>query len=190
MSIAAAGWAQANPTNQDPAKAPAGQYVLDKRHASLIVKVAHMGGFSRYTLRFDGLDGGFAYDPANWRQSKVTFTVDPKSVDTNDAAFNREIAGWFEPQKYPAITFVSTGLEGGEDGKGELKGDLTIHGVTKPVTLDVAFNGSGRGIVPLGTRLGFSGAARIRRSDFGVSNMSQWAGDDVDVIFEVEFEKK
>jgi polyisoprenoid-binding protein YceI len=180
----------ATPTNQDPAKVPAGDYVLDKRHASLVVKAAHMGGFSHYTLRFDGLDGGFTYDPANWRQTKMTFTVDPKSVDTNEAAFNRQIAGWFEPDKYPAITFVSTAIEGGEDGKGQVKGDLTFHGVTKPVTLDATFNGSGPGITPIGTRLGFSGVTRIKRSDFGVANMSQWAGDDVDVIFEVEFEKK
>ncbi len=189
VSLAASA-AHATPTNQDPAKVPAGQYVLDKRHASLVVKIAHMGGFSRYTMRFDGLDGGFAYDPATWRQSKVTITVDPKSVDTNEAPFNKQIAGYFEADKFPAISFVSTSVEGGEDGKGQVKGDLTFHGVTRPVTLDVTFNGSGHGITPLGTRIGFSGATRIKRSDFGVSNMLQYAADDVDVIFEVEFEKK
>ena len=142
--------------------------MLDKRHASLTVKIVHMG-FSHYTLRFDGLDGGFTYDPANWQATKVTFTVDPKSVDTNDPAFNKQIAGYFEADKYPAITFVSTGLQGGADGKGTLTGDLTFHGVTKPVTLDVTFDGAGHGITPLGTRLGFSGSAQIKRSDFGVS---------------------
>jgi polyisoprenoid-binding protein YceI len=190
LSLAAAAAAQANPINQDPAKVPAGHYVLDKHHASLVVKIAHMGGFSRYTLRFDGLDGAFAYDPANWRQSKVTFTVDPRSVDTNDNAFNKQIAGYFEPDKYPTITFASTALEPGADGKGQVKGELTLHGVTRPVVLDVTFNGSGPGITPAVTRLGFSGMTRIKRSDFGVSNMMQYAADDVDVIFEVEFEKK
>lgn len=149
-------------------------------------------GFSHYTLRFNGLDGGFTYDPANWQATKVTFTVDPKSVDTNDGAFNKQIAGYFEADKFPAIAFVSTGLQGGADGKGTMTGDLTLHGVTKPVTLDVTFDGAGHGVTPLGTRLGFSGSTQIKRSDFGISNfvLNQFTGDEVDVIFEVEFEKK
>lgn len=190
LAIGLGGTALANPSTQDPAKVPAGNYALDKKHASLTVKILHMG-FSHYTLRFDGLDGSFVYDPANWQATKVTFTVDPRSVDTNDSAFNKQIAGYFEPDKYPTISFVSTGLQG-QDGKGTMTGDLTLHGVTKPVTLDVTFDGAGRGIGPLGTRLGFSGSTQIKRSDFGISNfvLNQFTGDDVDVIFEVEFEKK
>jgi polyisoprenoid-binding protein YceI len=191
VAIGFGGTALANPSTQDPAKVPAGSYVLDKKHASLTVKIVHMG-FSHYTARFDGLDGGFTYDPANWQATKVTFTVDPKSIDTHDPAFNKQIAGYFEADKFPAITFVSTAVDAGADGKGTVTGDLTFHGVTKPVTLDVTFDGAGHGITPLGTRLGFSGVTRIKRSDFGVSNfvLNQFTGDDVDVIFEVEFEKK
>jgi len=62
--------------------------------------------------------------------------------------------------------------------------------VTKPVTLDVTFNGSGPGMLGAGTRMGFSGAGRIKRSDFGVSNAKQFAGDDIDLSFEIEFVKK
>ncbi|HEX2816062.1 MAG TPA: YceI family protein [Phenylobacterium sp.] len=191
LTIGLGGAAAANPSTTDPAKVPAGSYGLDKKHASLTVKIVHMG-FSHYTMRFNGLDGGFTYDPANWQATKVTFAVDPKSVDTNDVAFNKQIAGYFEADKYPAITFAVTGLQGGADGKGTVTGDLTFHGVTKPVTLDVTFDGAGHGITPLGTRLGFSGATQIKRSDFGISNfvLNQFTGDEVDVIFEVEFEKK
>ena len=190
MWAALGGAALANPSTQDPLKVPAGDYVLDKRHASLTVKVVHMG-FSHYTMRFNSLDGGFAYDPANWQATKVTFTVDPKSVDTNDPSFNKQIAGYFESDKYPTITFASTGVQG-QEGKGTITGDLTFHGVTKPVTLDVTFAGAGHGVAPIGTRLGFSGSTRIKRSDFGVSNfvLNQFTDDDVDVIFEIEFEKK
>ncbi len=190
VTIALSGAALANPSTQDPAKVPAGNYVLDKRHASLTTKIVHMG-FTHYTLRFNGLDGSFTYDPTNWQATAVKFTVDPKSVDTNDPAFNKQIAGYFEADKFPAITFVSTGLQGA-DGKGTMNGDLTFHGVTKPVTLDVTFDGAGHGITPLGTRLGFSGSTQIKRSDFGVSNvfLNQFASDEVDVIFELEFEKK
>jgi polyisoprenoid-binding protein YceI len=191
LTAGLAGPALANPSTTDPVKVPAGTYVLDKRHASLTVRIVHMG-FSHYTLRFNGLDGGFAYDPASWQATKVSFTVDSKSVDTHDSAFDRQIAGYLEADKYPAITFVSTGLQGGADGKGTLTGDLTLHGVTRPVSLDVTFDGAGHGITPLGTRLGFSGSTQIKRSDFGVSNfvLNQFTADDVDVIFEVEFEKK
>ncbi len=189
-SLALGGPALANPSTQDPAKVPAGTYALDKRHASLTVKIVHMG-FSHYTMRFNGLDGSFTYDPANWQATKATFTVDPKSVDTNDQAFDKQIAGYFEADKYPTISFVSTGIQG-QDGKGTMTGDLTFHGVTKPVTLDVTFAGAGHGIAPIGTRLGFSGSTQIKRSDFGLSNfvLNQFTGDDVDVLFEVEFEKK
>ena len=190
FSIGLAGSALANPSTQDPAKVPAGSYGLDKRHASLTVKIVHMG-FSHYTLRFNGLDGGFTYDPASWQTTKVTFTVDPKSVDTNDPAFNKQIEGYFEADKYPTISFASTGLQG-QDGKGTMTGDLTFHGVTKPVTLDVTFAGAGHGVVPIGTRLGFSGQTQIKRSDFGLNSaiLNQFTSDEVDVIFEVEFEKK
>lgn len=190
LSLALAGAAFANPITRDPAKVPAGTYVLDKRHASLTAKVAHMGGFSRYTLRFTGLDGAFAYDPANWQATKFTFTVDPKSADTGDPGFNRQIAGFLGATQYPAITFTTTAITADADGRGHVTGDLSLHGVTRPVTLDVTFNGAGPGLLGAGTRMGFSGTTRIKRSDFGATAMSQWAGDDVDLIFEIEFTRK
>ena len=190
-ALALAGAASAAPSTTDPAKVPAGAYALDKRHASLTAKIVHMG-FSHYTLRFDGLDASFTYDPATWQSTKVTVVVDPKSVDTHDAAFDKQIAGYFEADKFPTITFVTTAAQGDADGKGTLTGDLTFHGVTKPVTLDVTFAGAGHGISPVGTRLGFSGTGRIKRSDFGLNSLilNQFTSDDVELAFEVEFEKK
>jgi len=192
LALTVAAPALAEPTNRDPAKAPAGTYELDPRHAGLVVKIAHLGGFSRYTMRFNALTGGFTYDPANWQATKATITVDPKSIDTHDSAFDKQIAGYFEADKFPAITFVSTAVQGGADGKGTMTGDLTFHGVTKPVTFEITFGGAGHGVTPLGTRLGLSGATQIKRSDFGISNfvLNQFTGDEVDVAFEVEFEKK
>src|ERR1700712_3329718 len=89
FALLAAVPALANPTSHEPAKIPAGTYVLDKRHASLVAKIVHMG-FSRYTLRFDAIDGGFTYDPANWQATKVTIDVPAASVDTGDAGFNKQ----------------------------------------------------------------------------------------------------
>jgi polyisoprenoid-binding protein YceI len=190
LSLTVAGPTLAEPTNRDPAKAPAGTYELDPRHAGMVVKIAHLGGFSRYTMRFNALTGGFTYDPANWQATKVTISIDPKSIDSEIPTFNKEIAGFFEPDKYPSITFVSTAVTAGPDGRGTVTGDLTFHGVTKPVTLDAVFNGSGPGMMGAGTRMGFSGTGRIKRSDFGVTNAKQFAGDDIDLEFEIEFVKK
>lgn len=190
-SLAWSAAALANPVTRDPSKIPAGTYVLDKRHASLTAKIAHMGGFSRYTLRFTGLDGGFTMDPASWRTTPITFTVNPRSADTGDAGFNKQIAGYLGADTSLApITFVSRTLTGGEAGEGQLAGDLTLHGVTRPVTLEVSFNGVGPGLLGAGTRLGFSGTTRIKRSDFGATAVSNWAGDDVDLMFEIEFTRK
>ncbi len=187
---AAAAPALADPNTRDPAKVPAGAYELDPRHAGLVVRIPHMGGFSRYTMRFNTLSGGFAYDPANWQATKVTLSIDPKSIDTGTPSFSKTVAGFFEPEKYPAIQFVSTSAQGGADGHGTVTGDLTFHGVTRPVTLDVQYNGSGPGLLGAGTRLGFSGTGRIKRSDFGVDNVRQFAGDDIDLSFEIEFVRK
>jgi polyisoprenoid-binding protein YceI len=189
-TLLASGAAAADPTSRDPAKVPAGSYDLDPRHASLLVKVPHLGGFSRYTMRFRVLTGAFTYDPANWQATKVAISVDPKSIDTEDNAFNKTVAGYFEPEKYPVINFTSTALTTNEEGKGQLNGELTLHGVTKPVVLDVEFNGVGPGLLGAGTRMGFSGTGKIKRSEFGVTGGRPFAGDTVDLAFEVEFVKK
>jgi polyisoprenoid-binding protein YceI len=190
--MAAVGFAApalANPTTQDPKEVPAGTYVLDKRHASLVVKVPHLGGFSKYQMRFNGLDGAFTYDPDHWKATSLTITVDPTSVDTEESGFNKQIVGWLEPKKYPTIQFTADHVDG-EDGQGKVDGNLTLHGVTKPVTLDVTFNGAGPGMLGLGTRVGFSGTTRIKRSDFGVNEARLFAGDEIDIVFEVEFVKQ
>jgi polyisoprenoid-binding protein YceI len=190
FSIVMADVAAAGPITQDPAKVPKGDYVLDKRHSSLVVKIPHLGGFSRFTARFNGLDGGFSYDPATWANTKVTINVDPKSISTNVEGFDAEIATkYFEAAKYPTITFVTTAAAG-QNGRGTVTGDLTFKGVTKPVTLDVAFNGFGPGL-PIpgnGPKMGFSGIGRLNVKEFGFN--APFAGDDVDLLIEVEFEKK
>ena len=191
LTFGLAAAAQANPVGRDPALAPKGDYGLDKRHASLIVKIPHMGGFSKFTMRFDRMDGGFTLDPANWATTAATLTIDAASIDTGLADFDKTIAGpsYFNAAKYPTITFTARKAEA-TDGVGTLTGDLTFLGVTKPVVLDVTFNGYGPGMLGVGTRMGFSGTGHIKRSDFGLTTMSQFAGDDVDLIFDVEFVRK
>lgn len=185
-----AGPAGAGPVTQDPSKVPKGDYVLDRRHTSLVVRIPHLGGFSRFTARFNGIDGGFAYDPATWASTRVTINIDPKSISTNVEGFDAEIARkYFEVEKYPTMTFVTTAATASA-GRGTVTGDLTFKGVTKPVTLDVTFNGYGPGLpIPgAGPKMGFSGVGHIDGRDFGFN--APFAGDGVDLLIEVEFEKK
>jgi polyisoprenoid-binding protein YceI len=180
-----------------PADLPAGNYVLDKTHASLTAKLSHMG-FSGYTLRFTKLDASFSYDPKTPEAAKISVTVDPASIDTSTGGdafglkFNKELAGdgWLEVAKYPTITFVSTKVDVGDGRKGKVTGDLTFHGVTKPVVLDVTFNGVGSGFAPGSVKTGFSASTTIKRSEFGVGKYVPLVGDDVTLNVEVEFDKK
>jgi polyisoprenoid-binding protein YceI len=184
--------ALANPQSNDPAKVPAGHYELDPRHASMTAKVAHLGGFSRFAIRFDELAGAFDYDPASLAKTSLTVSVDPKSIHTGAAGFDKQLEGeaWFDVDGHPTITFKTTEIVAGPDGKGQVKGDLTLLGVTKPEVLDVTFNGVGPGLLGAGTRMGFSGTGKIRRSDFGMKTLLSMASDDVLLDFEVEFVKK
>ncbi len=180
--------AAADPVNQDPARAPAGTYRLDPRHASLIVRIGHLGAFSHFTLRFDRLAGGFVYDPANWATTRAEITVDPRSVNTGLADFDRELAGprYFNAERNPEIRFVTRQIEA-TGAVGKITGDLTFMGQTRPVVLDVTFNGSGPGLLGVGTRMGFSGTAKLKRSDWGLTYLKSFTSDEIDLVIEVEF---
>jgi len=195
IAVAPAAALAANSTN--PADMPAGTYALDKTHASVTAKLLHMG-LSNYTFRFTTLDANFTYDPKAPTASKLTVTVAPGSIDTATGAdafgkkFNAELAGdgWLEADKFPTATFTSTAVDLGDGHKGTVTGDFTLHGVTKPVVLDVTFNGSGAGMIPGTYRAGFSASTVIKRSDYGIKKYVPLVGDDVTLNIEVEFAKK
>lgn len=173
---------------QDPTAAPGGTYHLDPKHASVTLKLSHMG-LSYYTMRFDKIDASYSYDPANPAGSHIQVAIDPASIDTDSPSFNQEIAAQFlEAGKYPTIKFVSTAVHSNAGDKGQVVGDLTFHGVTRPITLEVIFNGTGKGMQGE-QRMGFSGVATIHRSDFGVTKYVPLVGDDVTVLIETEFTK-
>ncbi len=180
--------AEPKPVSLNPADAPAGTYVLDKTHASLTASLSHMG-LSHYTMRFDVLDASFSYDPKAPEASRVQATVDANSLDVGDAkvsaAFARDfLAGDDKPQ----IVFTSTAIAY-TGAHGTMTGDLTLRGVTRPVTLDVTFNGTGPGLLG-GHRMGFSATGDIKRSDFGSKAWLSAVGDDVHIVIEAEFQRK
>lgn len=177
----------------NPSDMPAGHYVLDKEHASLLARVGHEGGLAFYTVRFDRFDASFDYDPKAPEASKIQVTVEAASLDNGNTKTGAQFAREFlDADKNPTITFVSTAIVRGEGARGTMTGDLTLRGVTKPVTLDVTFGGYTSGI--LGQRAGFSARGRFKRSDFGSTYMLNpplaFVDDEVELVIEVEFTKK
>lgn len=176
---------------------PAGDYTLDKSHASLEFKVSHLG-FSRYTARFADFDAKLKFDPANPSASSVEATIDPRSLTlpSPPAGFKDELTGkdWLDAGQYPAITFRSTKVEVTGANTAKVTGDFTLHGVTKPVVLDVTFNGgyAGHPMDPH-ARIGFSAHGVFKRSEFGIGygvpapGTTMGVSDEVEVSIEAEF---
>lgn len=173
----------------DPAAMPAGTYVVDKTHASVIAKVRHMG-LSDFTLRFTDIDATYSWDPKSPQTAEVRATIAAASLDTGFPKTNAEFAEKFlAAGQHPNITFVSTSISPSKDGKGTMTGDLTLRGVTRPVKLDVTFNGFQAG--ERASKSGFSARTTIKRSEWGSDYLvGPMLADNVELIFELEFAKK
>lgn len=179
---------------QNFAEANTGTYELTKDHASLTWKISHMG-LSNYTARFTDFDATLNFDPDDPAASSVRVTINPLSVETDHPtkaeSWNAELGTetkWFNGTDFPEITFASTGIEQTSEFTGTMTGDLTFLGITKPITLDVTFNGTGN--APwYGSRdlVGFSAHGWLKRSEFGLTTMDSILGDDVEIIIEAEF---
>lgn len=177
---------------------PAGVYTLEKSHASLTWKVSHLG-LSNYTARFTEFDAQLTLDPKNPAAAKVEATINPLSVETDypnqaEKNFNKELAEgaqWFNGTKFPAMTFKSTKVEMTGERTANIMGDLTMLGLTKPVTLAATFNG-GYTQKPFGAEgvagIGFSATGTIKRSEWGFTTYVPAIGDEVQLALEVEFE--
>lgn len=165
-----------------------GTYVLDTSHANVIFNIAHMG-FSHYFGRFNTMNATLAFDAKDLEKSTLNVTVDVDSIDTNNATLEGELRSsqWFDTTKYPTATFTSTRVERTGETTGKVHGDLTLHGVTRPVVLDVTFNGAGVKPMVNIEALGFSAQTTIRRSDFGIPNGIPMVGDLVTLSIETEF---
>ena len=173
-----------------PNTAPAGLYKVDKAHTNLSFRVSHLG-FSHYTADFDAVDGTLQFDPANPAAMSVDVTIDPKSLDLNapPAGFHDQLLGkeFFDAVAFPTITFKSTKVDVTGPKTANVTGDLTLHGVTKPVTLAATFNGGYAANAFDGARIGFSGHGTLKRSDFGIASGIPAAGTNMGVSDNVEF---
>lgn len=192
-ALAAAGFgagAAAQEKTFDVSALPGGEYALDPSHAYINFTYSH-AGFSRPLFGFDRFDSTITLDPENLGASRVEVTIDPASIDSNSDAFNEHLmsADMFDVASYPEITFISTDIERESDEHGKITGDLTMHGVTRPVTLDVTFHGSAPHFRSGAQILGFSAIANIKRSDWGLGYGVPLVGDDVTIYITAEYAK-
>ena len=183
-----------------PTSVPAGRYTLDHAHATLLFRVDHLG-FSHYTARFKHFDATLQFDPARIAASQVNVTVDASSIETDfpdpiKLDFNAQLRGkdWLDTDAHPQMTFQSQRVVPTNKESFRIEGNLTLHGVTKPVALEATYNGgyAGHPMDPH-ARIGFSAHGRLKRSEFAIASgipapgTTMGVSDDVEVIIEAEF---
>lgn len=168
--------------------AQAATYDIDNEgaHASINFKIQHLG-YSWLTGRFNDFDGTFEYDKAAPAKSSINVTIDTTSIDSNHAERDKHLKGsdFLDVKKYPTATFKSTGFKSTGEGKGEITGDFTLHGVTKSITFPVERLGEGND--PWGGyRAGFTGATTLKLSDYDIDYNLGPASTHVEIELHVE----
>jgi polyisoprenoid-binding protein YceI len=170
----------------DGAKAPAAEkYDIDASHSGVVFGWNHFG-FSNPSARFDKIEGSVLLDKTDLTKSSISVTLPLDGLDTNVAKLDDELKGseFFDAAKYPTITFKSTKVEKAGGSGLKITGDLTVHGVTKSITLDAKINKIGIFEIPgviKAPAAGFDATTVIRRSDFGVTKYVPAVSDEIPV---------
>lgn len=161
-------------------------YVLDSSHVNIDWRVSHFG-FSSPSGKLPGATGTLVLDEAAPANSKLDVTIKPGDVVTGIPKLDEHLrsAEFFDVDKFPTATFVSTKVTPTGASTAKVEGNLTLHGVTKPVTLDVKLNKIGENMFKKKTA-GFSATTTIKRTDFGITTYAPALGDDVALTIEAE----
>ena len=163
---------------------------LDRSHLYIGFQVSHIG-YSTVHGRFNDATGELTFDKDKPEASAVSATIQTKSVDTNFEARDKHLrtADFFDAEKFPTMSFKSTKIEKTGESTGRLTGELTLLGVTKPVTLDVTFTRIAEHPFPAYKKVltaGFSARGKIKRSDFGMTKFIPALGDEIVLMIDVE----
>ena len=164
----------------------AADYVIDGAHSSVKFKISHLG-YSWLYGNFNKFKGSFSYDENNPSASKTSVEIDTSSVFTNHAERDKHLRSndFLHSSKYPKASFVSTSFHEQGNGKGLLKGNLTLHGMTKPITIDVTQIGAGKD--PWGNyRRGFEGTNELTLKDWGITTDLGPASTQLTLILDIE----
>jgi polyisoprenoid-binding protein YceI len=176
-----------------PAMAAAQVWTIDASHTTVGFEVRHL--FTNVGGKFNEVSGSITYDPATPAAASVEATIPVASIDTRNERRDGHLksADFFDAEKYPNITFKSAKVEPAGDKKLKVTGDLTMHGVTKLVVMDVEFLGASAHPMMEGAKVaGFTARTKIDRKEFGIVwNKALDAGgtllgDDVSIQIDVE----
>jgi len=162
-------------------------YQIDPNHTQVEYTYSHFG-FSHITGRLNNVEGDFLFDAKDPTKSSIQVHVPINSITVGVPDLDKELLGatFFEADKFPLATFQSTAVTSSAPGKLAVAGDLTIHGVTKPVTLDVTVNKIGTNPMRGVPAAGFDATATIKRSDFGVALYVPNVSDEVTLHITME----
>lgn len=179
--------AQAQVT-QKPAETKAGAYTINSDHSKVTWSLNHLG-FSTYIGQFQGVTGTMKIDPAKLDATDLRVSIEMNRVGTLTPALDTHLksADFLDTAKFPTATFTSTKVTRTGDKTADVAGDLTLHGVTKPVVFQATFNQAGVNPVDKVYSLGFDGKAVIKRSEFGITTYAPLVGDEVTLQLAAEF---
>lgn len=185
VMVTAASAADTNPANVTP-----GSYTVEPAHTRVQFSVSHMG-FTHWNGDFTGVSGTLSLDPKNIAASVVDISIPVASISNTNATIDAELKGsaWFDAEHFPTIRFVSTKVVKTGTNKALITGNLTFHGVTKPVVLTASFNGAGINPLDKHYTVGFEATATIKRSDFGVKTYIPLLSDETKLHISAAFEK-
>lgn len=191
IAAPAAAQTPAPAVTKDTAAQVAGAYALDKNHSSLLWSLDYGFGVAVYAARFDKFDAELTYDNTDPTKSSLSVSIDANSVNTGLASFDPKVAkDGLGAEKTPTITFKSGSLVKKSATTGTMSGDLTMNGVTKPVTFDVSFVGGGISRFTQKNQMGFTATTKIKRSEWGSTVWAPAVGDEVTITVNALFQQK
>jgi polyisoprenoid-binding protein YceI len=169
----------------------AADYTIDPTHSHILFMIDHLG-FAKIVGLFSDFSGTLSFDANNVSASKLSVTVKTESLQTQFAPRDKDLKGadWFNTTEFPEMTYVGSDFLKKDERTGTVTGKLTLHGVTKPVTLNVVVNKVGQNPLDKINSAGFSARGTLKRSDFGMKTFLGPIGDDVDLIIEIEAKQK
>lgn len=176
-----------------PTARAADRFEIDPTHSNIIFMVNHLG-YSRMVGQFQDFSGALVFDAQDPGSGSVEIAIKTASVDTDHGKRDDHLRSpdFFNATEFPEMTFKSTSIEITGDKTGKITGDMTLLGVTKPVTIDVTFNKVAPHPLPQYNGVlvaGFSGRGSLKRSDFGMKTFAPALGDEIEIWLEIESHK-
>ncbi|RYD70524.1 MAG: YceI family protein [Sphingobacteriales bacterium] len=168
-----------------------GSYKLDPTHTTVLFKINHMG-MSTFVGRFDNVDATLEFDPKNMANARLSAIINIASINVNSRELEETLRGssWFDAEKYPQAFFKTISAQMLDESRARFSGELTLHGITSLIEIEVNFNGGGTNMLTGKYTLGFSAITSFKRSTYAIDYLIPAIADKVDVEIFAEFQKQ